>query len=454
MIRTLRKKFILTAMTAVSILLLVLIGAINASNCLAEIGQAEQFLEMITGPDTAVPPDTPREQKGFPGRLFGFQAGSDGSGIPDGNYFTVSLGENGEVIRSDVSHADGLSGSEAAEYAVRAVETGAMSGRDGRFLYRVEESAAGEDSVYEVAFVDFSNRLQSILRILFLSVVTGILCWLLMLLLVFLLAERAIRPIAENMERQKQFVTDAGHEIKTPLAIILSNTDALELHSGESRWSRNIRIQTMRLNGLMQNLLALAGAEEGGREISAEELCLSDLLRETVQPFYEPACVKNLSFREDIDSGVMMRGNREQLAQLFSILADNAVKYAQDGGEAEVSLKRAERGEILIRFRNTCGTWPEGDPEKWFDRFYRGDSARTQKNGGYGIGLSVARAVAEAHGGSVGVKIRRPEEREAADAGMLPEKKNGTGGSGAVVIFTVKFRESAGRGYARESRKS
>ena len=442
MIRTLRRKFILTAMTAVSILLVVLIGAINVSNCLAEIGQAMQFLEILTGEDTVI---SPGGRKAFPQRLFDFQPGNGENGIPDGTYFTVRLDENGKVLHSDVSHAGGISGAEAEKYAAEALERGELSGRDGKFFYHIKESAAEDRREYQAAFVDFSDRLQTVLRILFLSAVIGAVCWMLMLLLVFFLAERAIRPIAENMEKQKQFVTDAGHEIKTPLAIILSNTDALELHSGESKWSRNIRAQTMRLTGLMQNLLTLAGTEEGGRKKSAAKLCLSDLLRETVQPFYEPACVKHLSFREDIDAGVMTEGNRDQLVRLFSALADNAVKYAEENGEAGVSLKRSDRSEIVIRFWNTCGTWPQGDPEKWFDRFYRGDSARTQKNGGYGIGLSVARAVTEAHGGTIGVKISRVQEREDMNALCLTDGRSGDGAHAALVVFTVRLRESSGR---------
>ena len=440
MIRTLRKKFILTAMMAVSILLIVLIGAINAVNCLAEISQAEQFLKIVTGPTDPAPRDASEERNGIAGRLFRFPAGAGEERMHRESYFIVSLENGGTVIRSDVSHISGVSEAEAAEYAASALEKGEMSGRDGRFFYRVEEYSSGDVREYTVAFVDFSERMQSILRILFLSAVIGLFCWLLMFLLVFLLSERAIRPVAESMERQKQFVTDAGHEIKTPLAIILSNTDALELHNGESRWSRNIRAQTVRLNGLMQNLLTLAGIEESAGKPEAADLCVSDLLRETIQPFYEPACAKNISFRENIESGVMMRGNREQLVRLFSVLTDNAVKYADEGGEAEVSLQRTERGEILLRFWNTCTTRPEGDPEKWFDRFYRGDSARTQKSGGYGIGLSVARAVAEAHGGFIDVDIREGSPKEAN-----PKDSSGGEEGGAVVTFTVKLQDSGKR---------
>ena len=138
-----------------------------------------------------------------------------------------------------------------------------------------------------------------------------------MLVLVILLSKKAIFPIAENIEKQKQFVTDAGHEIKTPLAIIMANTDAMELHNGENKWSRNIREQTIRLNGLMQNLLALAKMDEGGVKLPSSDILLSSLLEEILPSFYEPASLKEIIIQENIQPDIIVHGNRDNTALAY-----------------------------------------------------------------------------------------------------------------------------------------
>ncbi len=151
---------------------------------------------------------------------------------------------------------------EAVEYAESAAAAGDASGREGRFRYRIAPSRDGRGSV--AVFLDVSADERSMLIVAVLSLLAGAACWLAALLAAVLLSRRATRPIAESMERQKQFITDAGHEIKTPLAIIRANADALELHQGESRWSRNIQRQTERMDELMKRLLTLARLDEGG----------------------------------------------------------------------------------------------------------------------------------------------------------------------------------------------
>lgn len=221
-----------------------------------------------------------------------------------------------------------------------------------------------------------------------------------MLLLVVGLSKRAIRPIAVNMEKQKQFVTDAGHEIKTPLAIILANTDAMELHNGESKWSRNIRTQTERLSGLMKNLLTLSRMDEGNVMTAMTELDISGLVREAADTFKEPAALKHIQIITSIKGDLKLHANREQMVQLVSVLLDNAVKYSPENDSIELVLDGSQR-EIVLKCRNACHALPEVPADRLFDRFYRGDTARTQKSGGYGIGLSVARAIVEAHKGTI-----------------------------------------------------
>lgn len=407
MIKELQKKFIITAMAAITVLLLVLLGAINGVNYVIVGRQTDKTLVMLAENEGASPPQPEPKAAGTPEDAgeraekkdrpeFLTPPGEEDIAMSS-RYFLVRLNPEGTITQTDVSRISSVTEEEAEALALEASGK-ADTGSIGRFKYKSVPSREGRGTA--IVFLDTSSQLYSILIVLVLSAGMGLICWLLMLFLVVLLSKRAIRPIAENMELQKQFVTNAGHEIKTPLAVILANTDALELHNGESKWSRNIRSQTLRLSGLMQKLLLLARMDEGKMELAFTDFSMSSLVEETIRTFGEAAELKQIAVRQEIQQGVTLRGSRDSIGQLCSILMDNAVKYADQGGEIRVSLRKREKA-VVLKVENTCAEPLEGEPDRLFDRFYRGDSARTQKNGGYGIGLSVARAVAEAHHGTI-----------------------------------------------------
>lgn len=387
MIKTLQKKFILTAMAAVTVLLLFMLGAINGINYWMTQNQTAHTLNMLSENEGRFPP---QQEPGRKGPEFAMSA----------RFFVVYLNTSGEIMHTDVSQIATISEAEAEQLALEVLteKPPSLSGSIEHFKYKVSPSAAGSGIV--MVFLDTSTVLNSILTVLSISVCIGLVCWLLMLLLVSLLSKKAILPIARSLEKQKQFVTNAGHEIKTPLAIILANTDALELHNGESKWSRNIRTQTIRLNGLMQNLLTLSKMEENTAKLNREDFCASRLLEESLHPYYEMAALNQISIQAEIQPEIKLHADQAHITQLFSILLDNAVKYTNPGGQIIVTLQKPDKTAIL-RVKNTCSELPGAEPEKLFDRFYRGDSARTQKSGGYGIGLSVARAIVETGKGSI-----------------------------------------------------
>lgn len=211
---------------------------------------------------------------------------------------------------------------------------------------------------------------------------------------------KAIRPVIESMEKQKQFITDAGHELKTPIAIISANTEVIEMCSGESEWTESIHHQTERLTSLVTQLLTLAKMDEGGGQLELKEWNASETIIEAVQSFEAPAVTKQITLQTDIAKELRMEGDAARIHQLVSLLVDNAVKYTPEGGKIHIFWrKNGKKAEFSVQ--NTCDTLPEGDLNRLFDRFYRADVSRARESGGYGIGLSVAAAIVKAHKGKI-----------------------------------------------------
>lgn len=430
MVKQLQKKFIISAMLAVTILLVVLIGGINVFNYLTTSNDNDRLMEMLGNSfenstmwnadttDNTQPPQSitgtqqntadasgNQNDTGFPPQDNGTKPPDDkknnGFGRHDKNavdsarYAAVAIDKNGNIIRTDVTHISSLTEDEATAITEALKNNASGTGVYSGYLYRISDTRTGGRIII---LLDNSMQISSFFTVLFISVGAGIFGWLLMLLLVILLSKKTIAPVARSIEKQKQFVTNAGHEIKTPLAIILANTDAMELHNGENKWSKNIRAQTLRLSGLMQNLLMLAKMDESSAKLPMCEFDISTAAEDTVSAFIEPAALKGVMIEQDIQKGLQLNGNRDSIVQLMTVLLDNAVKYTVSGGMIRAKLSSNEKN-ITLSIANTCE--PIDHPEKLFDRFYRGDSARTQKNGGYGIGLSVALAIAELHKGSI-----------------------------------------------------
>lgn len=400
--KTLQKKFVITAMAAVSVLLLIMLGAINLLNFWQNGRQTDRLIGMLAQEAAGTPRQEPGNlpfpamPKRIPGDFFSPPVTEDNA--MSARWFCVWFDREGNITDTDISRIFSVSAEEAEAYAKDVYGEGKESGRLFHFQYQRKPTHDGRGEI--LLFLDISAQQQGLLTVLALSVGIGILGWGGMLLLVVLLSKKAILPIARNLERQKQFVTDAGHEIKTPLAIIMANTEAMELHGGESKWSRNIKAQTDRLSGLMQNLLVLARLDEGISELPVSECSMTQILEEILPSFCESAALKGVMIEADISPDVVICQNRENMLRLVSILLDNAVKFVPVGGEISVLLKKRDR-QMLLQVENDCDSLPADEPEKLFDRFYRGDSARTQKSGGYGIGLSAAQAIAAACKGEI-----------------------------------------------------
>ncbi|MCI8684416.1 MAG: HAMP domain-containing histidine kinase [Lachnospiraceae bacterium] len=404
MMKALQKKFVFTAMIAVSILLFILLGIINIVNIAMVRTETDKTLTMISEADGNFDHIQPPPNSAPPFD-FRIKPKDERDKFLSSNFFIVRLNGNGQIVFTDVSRTSLVDEASAEELALRVLDEGTSVGKAGKYRYQISNSHTGNETV--IVFLDTSEEILSYVRVLFLSGGIGLSCWILMLFMVMFLSKKAIFPIVENMERQKQFVTNAGHEIKTPLAVILANTEAMELYNGENKWSKNIREQTVRLNGLMKNLLLLAKMDESAAEIIKTEISFSELVSENVRVFAEPLNLRSITLQTEIQPNVIIKANKEQISQLISILLDNASKYTNNRGTVIVRLQKSDK-RIKLLIKNSCEKLLDTPPDKLFDRFYRDDKARTQKTGGYGIGLSVARSIVLANKGSITAEYENP----------------------------------------------
>lgn len=314
-------------------------------------------------------------------------------------YFVVKVNEDNSVREIDTSHIAAVTSSDAIEYAEDILQGGKTKGYKGIYKYEVIEESYGK----MIIFVNSRAQVQSATVFLLISCAVALMTLLVVFVLVSVLSRKAIKPIINTLEKQKQFITDAGHEIKTPLAIISANVDVLEITSGNNEWVSSIRNQTLRLDKLVKNLLTLSKMEEGNIEMMYYDFDFSEAVYEITKSFEAIATSKNKTLELDIQRGITFHGDLESIHQLISTLVDNALKYSNNGGLIKVSLKGLKKGSKLEIY-NTADSVDKQNLNKLFDRFYRTDSSRARETGGYGIGLSIARSIVEAHHGKISVK--------------------------------------------------
>lgn len=315
-------------------------------------------------------------------------------------YFTVSIDTANTITDVNVSHIAAITEQNAKEYGQMVLD----AEKDHGYLEQYKYLQTATETGAMIIFLDCTTQLEAVQSFLYLSCGIAALVFGVVFLLVVFFSRRAIAPIASNMEKQRQFITDAGHELKTPLAIIAANTDVLALYSGENEWTESIRNQVNRLDVLVRDLLSLARMEEQ-RSFAAAKLNFSALVEETAAPFAVLAAQKQVDYQLQIDPALWLTGDMSGLQQMVSVLVDNAVKYVQFGGAVHIMLKKKSR-YLQLEVYNSCDIMPEGDLNQLFDRFHRTDLSRARESGGYGIGLSVAKAAALIHHGKISVERR------------------------------------------------
>ena len=445
MIRKLRIKFVAAAMLSLFIVLAALMGSVNLLNYRTVVRDADEVLALLSenggsfpetqlrGADASFPDDAPDGRLAEPpddGQSFAdgarrngkWQSGKNARSsrltspeLPfESRYFSASFDESGGVASVDTGMIAAVDEREAAEYAAAVYASGAAKGFYGDYRFARTET----DGCALIIFLDCTRTLESFRSFLMTSIVIAAIGLASVFVLISFFSARIVRPVAESYEKQKRFITDASHELKTPLAIIEADADVLEMDVGVNEWLEDIRTQTGRLNDLTKNLVALSRMEEDAAQFQMIDFPLSDVVAEAAQSYQAPAKVQNKTFETRIQPMLTLHGDEKAIRQLTGILLDNALKYTPEGGRIALELERQGRS-VRLAVSNTAENIDPASLDRLFDRFYRADASRSSQTGGYGIGLSIARAIVAAHRGKIAAAS--PDGRSLTITASMPQ---------------------------------
>ncbi|MCR4792797.1 MAG: HAMP domain-containing histidine kinase [Lachnospiraceae bacterium] len=404
MIRRLRLKFIMTAFLAVLAVLVVLVGGINVSNYVNVVRDSDKVLRMLAEndgrfPDRMTKPGNEEPEQAKPPEERRGERIDSPEIAYETRYFTVRYDSDGNVISVDTEKVSAVSEDMATELAGKVPVEDGSEGFIGDYRYLNICPCDGERLVIFcdrgaslVNFRDFRN--SSIILSAFTLLVVGV--------IIYFVSGVAVRPVSEAYDKQKRFISDAGHEIKTPLAVIKADAEVLGMEMGEdNEWLTDISKQTDRLTELTNDLIALSKMEEGSTTLIMAETDVSALAMDAVDSVKALAMIQNKELTSDVEDGVRITCDRKSVYELMSILLDNAVKYCPEGGNIRFLLKSTGK-KVHISVSNDTNDIIEDEAlDRIFDRFYRTDSSRNSETGGFGIGLSMASAITEAHHGRI-----------------------------------------------------
>ncbi|OKZ66968.1 MAG: hypothetical protein BHW05_00710 [Clostridium sp. 42_12] len=362
--------------------------------------QADQITAMISENNGTVPQlkDYKQQQKNSQAFERYFNNYNEDSSYRT-RFFRIFLDEDKKVTNVNMDHIAAVDEKKAVRMTKIAMLRRGKVGLVGSYRYRKEYK---DGQVRSIIFLDCKENQSFYHLAVTITITVSTLLTCLITVIFAIASKRAVRPFEINSNRQKQFITDASHELKTPLAIISANAEVLQYKGDGNEWTQNIIDQTKHMGKLINQLLVLAKLDEVQEKSEKQEADLKLLLEETTRPFEEVATQKKVTLKLHLEEGVTIRVNREQIAQLVSILTENAAKYVNDGGKIVWRLTKTQHGAVLVVKNTTEKELP--DTKRMFDRFYRSDSSRSSKTGGQGIGLSIAKKIVDSHKGSITAK--------------------------------------------------
>lgn len=451
MIRQLRNRFIRITMLSVSVVMLILTLIVNAANFISTNADLEDLLDMICENRGSIPtdrfiPDAKPDKPADSGDSSDLEpTGNTSPAIPDNiadsgpansqsdpvtrnnpdtedkinttpptqpwkfkapmnpetpystRFFSLLFDQDGNLIKKDLAHIAAITDDDIAEYISVALKHGEGYGYYSDYKYRV---ILQDNREYMVVFLDCYQEIHAIRVLALCSFAAMVICIGLVYILVVIFSKRAIDPVVRSQKQQKQFITDASHELKTPITVIATSLKVLEMEVGKQKWIDKARSQTEKLRELVNSLVTLSRMDEEDSPLKFEHFSISDALLETVDSFTDYAESNGHALKVTITPDLDFYGDEYAIRQLASILLDNAVKYAAAGSDITFSLVKNKK-HLLLKTSNTCQNLDEDSLRHLFDRFYRPDQSRSHETGGFGIGLSIARSIAEGHKGTI-----------------------------------------------------
>ena len=387
MFKQLQKSFVKSAMLSLTAVLLVVLVAVNVVNYRQTVNQVDRLVTMLVNNDGTFPdaPEGGMAPKEHPehGMPKGMEFRKDDQMAT--RYAVVRVA-NDEVQSVDQSHLVSLDETALKELGLRLAQGTASQGWEGSLRYQVAKTDAGT----MVVLVDANKETQQISRLMMVTGAVFVLCLAVVYVLVRLVSKRAIRPFVENVERQQQFIANASHEIKTPLAVLSANTDLLAMMGTEAKFVDSNKRQIKRLNSLVEQMLILSRYDEGEAAATKEEVDLVAVTKAIVEEILPVLNEKGLRVEFTGEAQTIITTNKSAMTELVRILLDNAMKYTV--GEPVITIE-SKRTQLAIG--NATEPMTKEQVSQIFDRFYRVDSSRNRTTGGSGLGLSIAQKIAE-----------------------------------------------------------
>ena len=384
MFKSLRRKFVATSVASVAVVIILMASTLNFINYYKMGQRVDDSLYEASKSSALVTIFSDGEEDMIVTK-------NTASKTPNNNGFSIAkIDENKNVIRSYRDDVLIKGKDDLQKLVTEAVNESSTSGYVGTYRYLKVNNDAGN----LVLLLNTQRDLDSFHAFMRNSIIVSSIVILSVFILLVLISKKVIAPIQQSYQKQKQFITDASHELKTPLAIIRSNTDVLELENGDSKWTKNIQNQVDRLTSLVNSLVVFSRMEE---KDTAEKVRfnLSESLHARIDDFEELASFQKKHIIADIDNNIYYRGEQQAIVQLMDILLENAIKYATKETNINVTLKKNKK-YATMKISNQANV-KKGDLRKVFDRFYRLDESRNSTVKGYGIGLSMAKLIAEKH---------------------------------------------------------
>lgn len=384
----LRKKFIYFSVGIISIVILAIMAFVNVANFYNLKHSSDELLKTLIEnngvmPSFAVVNENADEKKTLYLKNF------------SNRFFTVRTDNQKNIVTVNTDDVFFTSASDAVDYAKEVLAKGKHSGYYKGFKYMVENTDKGK----LIAFVDVVKDFDVFYSNLGNSVIISLLVLGLVTFFSYVLSKKAVAPMVQAYEKQNAFITDASHELKTPLAIIKTSADVLEMEGGESKWTGNIHKQVNRLNGLIGNLISLTKLDESD-DLDKMDFSFSDVLNDCITDVKDYALSLDKNIVTDIEDGISFKGNEKLIRQVIGILLDNAIKYAKENSDINVRLTKQNK-KIVFTVENEADNLEIKNYNILFERFYRADSSRNSKTGGYGIGLSIAQSIVLKHKGKI-----------------------------------------------------